>query len=284
MPKLNQFKTLVIDEFEDEKFHLPFHSHTYYEIIYIVKGHGIHHLNKNLLPYKSGDLFVISPEDEHYFDIKKSTRFVYIKFTDNYFNSNKNLYCDDLLLNTPECFMRDKLLKETVLKLDEPCKTILKNTIANITAYNSRIDVTTSPIVFYQILSIFGLIRETIRGMNPEGKGNHIDSEQITSYIHQNIYSPKRVQIKAIAAHFNIAQTYFSAYFKRTFSISYRHYINNLRTTLLEKRIIHDQMPIKQIAYEFGFTDESHLSNYFKKRKNMNPSDFKNSKINNPMK
>ena len=51
MPKLNQFETLVIDEFEEEKFHLPEHSHTYYEIIYIKKGCGVHHLNKNLLPY-----------------------------------------------------------------------------------------------------------------------------------------------------------------------------------------------------------------------------------------
>ena len=59
MPKLNQFKTLMIDEFEDEKFHLPPHTHTYYEIIYIKKGNGIHHLNNNLLPYKTGDLFVI---------------------------------------------------------------------------------------------------------------------------------------------------------------------------------------------------------------------------------
>lgn len=275
MPKLNQFETLVIDEFEEEKFHLPFHSHTYYEIIYIVKGNGIHHLNKNLLPYKSGDLFVVSPEDEHYFDIKKNTRFVYIKFTDNYFNSNKSLFCDDLLLNTPECFMRDRLLKETVLKLDEPCKTILKNTIENITAYNSRIDVTTSPIVFYQILSIFGLIKETMRSMNPKVKVSSIDSEQITSYIHQKIYYPKLVQIKTISAHFNIAESYFSAYFKKAFSISYRDYINNLRTTLIEKRITNNQMPIKQIAHEFGFTDESHLSNYFKKRKNMKPTDFK---------
>lgn len=275
MPKLNQFKTLVIDEFEDEKFHLPPHSHTYYEIIYIKKGNGIHHLNNNLLPYKSGDLFVISPEDEHYFDIKKSTRFFYIKFTDNYFNSNRNLFCDDMHLNTPEDFMRDKLLKETVLKLDDPCKTILKNTIENISAYNCKIDVSTSPIVFYQILSIFGLIKETVRGMNLHMKSTHIDYEQIASYIHQNIYNPKLVQIKVIANHFNIAETYFSAYFKRTFAISYRDYIHNLRTTLIEKRIHNNQLPIKQIAYEFGFTDESHLSNYFKKRKNMKPTDFK---------
>lgn len=275
MPKLNQFETLLIDEFEEEKFHLPVHSHTYYEIIYIKKGCGIHHLNNNLLSYKAGDLFVISPDDEHYFDIKKSTRFVFIKFTDNYFNSNKKLSCDEFLLNTPENFMRDKLLKETVLKLDDPCRTILKNTIENITAYNCKIDVSNSAIVFYQILSIFGLIKETMRSQNLHMNGNYIDNEQITSYIHQNIYNPKLVQIKAISEHFNIAQTYFSAYFKRSFSITYRDYINNLRLKLIEKRISNNQMPIKQIAYEFGFTGESHLSNYFKKRKNINPSEFK---------
>jgi len=275
MPKLNQFETLVIHEFEDEKFHLPPHSHTYYEIIYIKKGSGIHHLNNNLLPYKAGDLFVISPEDEHYFDIKKNTRFVYIKFTDNYFNSKQNLTCDEFLIHTPESFMRDKILKETVLKFDEPCKTILKNTVENIITYDKYIDVTNSPIVFYQILSLFGLIKETIRGMNLQMKSTHLDNEQIANYIHQNIYQPKLVQIKVIADHFNIAHTYFSAYFKRTFAISYREYIHNLRTTLIEKRIHNNQLPIKQIAYEFGFTDESHLSNYFKKRKNMKPTDFK---------
>jgi AraC-like DNA-binding protein len=275
MPKLNQFETLVINEFEDQKFHLPPHTHTYYEIIYIKKGSGVHHLNNNLLPYKTGDLFVISPDDEHYFDIKKSTRFVYIKFTDNYFNSKQNLTCDEFLIYTPESFMRDKTLKETVLKFDDPCRTILKNTIDNISAYNCKTDVSNSPIVFYQILSIFGLIKETMRSLNLVVKGNSIDNEQITSYIHQNIYQPKLVQIKVIADHFNIAQTYFSAYFKRTFSISYRDYIHNLRTTLIEKRFQNNQLPVKQIAYEFGFTDESHLSNYFKKRKNMKPTDFK---------
>ncbi|MGO4772333.1 AraC family ligand binding domain-containing protein [Flavobacterium sp. W22_SRS_FK3] len=65
----------MIDEFEDEKFHLPPHTHKYYEIIYIKKCNGIHHLNNNLLPHKSGDLYLISPEDKHYINIKKSTRF-----------------------------------------------------------------------------------------------------------------------------------------------------------------------------------------------------------------
>ena len=273
MKKLNQFETLLLDEFEEEKFHLPVHSHTYYELIYIVKGYGIHHLNQNLLAYKAGDLFAISPDDQHYFDIHQSTRFVFIKFTDSYFSTKKNLFTDDLLINSPQQIMREKLLKENVLLLDEPCHTILKNTVNNITAYNCRKDISASPIVFYQVLSIFGLIKEALGKMQQE-QGPQFSNNQVIAYIHQNIYTPKLVQVKDIAAHFNIAPSYFSAWFRRNFTMSYRDYINNLRTKLIEKRIAGRNIPIKQIAYEFGFTDESHLSNYFKKRKNIKPSAF----------
>lgn len=272
--KLNQFETLLLDEFEEEKFHLPVHSHTYYELIYIVKGHGIHHLNDNLLPYKAGDLFAISPDDSHYFDIHSSTRFVFIKFTDSYFSSKKNLYTDDMLINTPEQFMRERLLKENVLELGEDCHSILHNTVQNITTYRCRADISTSPIVFFQVLSIFGLLKEALLKMQNGLVGRSFDNSEVIGYIHQNIYSPQQIQIKAIAGHFNIAPTYFSAWFKRNFGISYREYVNNLRTKLIEQRIKGRNMPIKQIAHEFGFTDESHLSNFFKKRKNIKPSEF----------
>lgn len=275
MRKLNQFDTLLIDEFEEDKYHLPKHSHTYYEIIYIMKGSGIHQLNHNLLPYQSGDLFVISTDDEHYFNIKETSRFFFIKFTDTYFNSNKKLSCDEFLLNTPENFMRDKSLKENVLKLDVNNASILKNTIDNIRTYNCKANISTSPIVFYQILSIFGLIKESLQQQNIKITGSGIDNDQIISYIHQNIYKPKLVQVKTISDHFNISQSYFGTYFKRNFSLSYRDYINKLKVQLLEKRILNKQLSMKQIAYEFGFTDESHLSNYFKKQRNMKPSAVK---------
>jgi len=275
MRTLNQFDTLVIDEFEEDQYHLPTHNHTYYEIIYIMKGKGIHQLNNNLIPYQTGDLFVLAPDDIHYFDIKKTTRFFFIKFTDTYFNSNKKLSCDEFLLNTPENFMRDKSLKENVLKLDASCASILKNTIDNIRTYNSKANISTSPIAFYQILSIFGLIKESLQQQNIKIIGSGIDNDQIISYIHQNIYKPKLVQIKTIAEHFNISPTYFGTYFKRNFSISYRDYSNKLRTQLIEKRILNKQLSMKQIAYEFGFTDESHLSNYFKKQRNLKPSAVK---------
>lgn len=273
MRKLNQFETLMLDDFEEDRFHLPEHSHTYYELIYIRKGSGIHELNGNMIPYQPGDLFALSPDDRHYFDIHQRTHFTYIKFTDSYFKTKKNLATDEMLVHAPEDFMREKRLKENALRLDEPCAGILKSTVDNIVAYNCRKDISTSPIVYYQILSIFGLIREAI---GPEGEvtASGCDNEKLIRYIHQHIYDRSLVKVESVALKFHISPTYFGAYFRRNFGMSYREYLNRLRTKLIEKRISGGNIPLQQIAHEFGFSDNSHLTNYFKKQKEVSPSDF----------
>lgn len=270
-----QFDPLDIHDFEEKVFHLPIHSHTYYELIYIRKGSGIHLLNNNRLPYKSGDLFIISPEDQHHFEISRNTHFTFIKFTDSYFSGHR-LHCPDAFLSfAPENIMRNRLLKEQKLSMDEPCVTILRNTIENIVAYNCRKDVATSPLVYYQILSIFGLIKEATANLNIRIDNGQPDREELISYIHQNIYDRSLIQIKSISAHFNISSTYFSDYFKKKFAFSYRKYLNEYRMKLIEKRLAIPSLTLTQIADEFGFSDESHFTHFFKKNKGVNPSFYR---------
>lgn len=273
--KRKQFEPLEIDTFETSVFPFPKHSHTYYEMIYIFKGCGNHHINQIVIPYKAGDLYLISPDDEHFFDIKKSTKFCFIKFNDSYFERNKYL-SDNLITASPIDIMRNSLLKEEKLIFDEPCRTILRKTVENIIEYNSFCKVSDSPIVFFQILSLFGLIREaSAKFLKVNIDNAALRKDDLISYIHQNIYHPEKIRIGIISEHFNISNTYFSAYFKRNFDVSYRKYITDYKLKLIEKRIQSGQMTMKQIAYEFGFTDESHLTNYFKKQNNLSPTDYK---------
>ncbi|WP_183562741.1 AraC family transcriptional regulator [Mucilaginibacter sp. SP1R1] len=274
--KKRQFEPLAIRSFEESVFHLPQHSHTYYEIIYIHKGSGIHILNKNQLSYKAGDLFLISPEDEHNFDIKKQTHFTLIKFTDQFFNSGSQLTSQLPLIPNPEDMMRNKLLKEVKIVFDEPSSLILKNTVENIVAVNPA-EVATSPFMFYQILSIFGLIKQAINKLDANLGNCHYPprKEELISYLHQHIYEPEKILIKNVAAYFNIAPNYFSSWFKRNFDISYRDYVNAYRTKLIELRVGTDRLTLRQIADEFGFTDVSHLSNYFKKKTNTTASSYR---------
>lgn len=273
--KKSQFEPLVIHTFETMTFPLPKHSHTYYELIYIFKGAGNHFVNKIVIPYKTGDLFLISPDDEHYFEIRKMTKFCFIKFNDSFFQSNKHL-SPDLLVNTsPLEIMRNPLLKEMKLVFTEPCKSILRKTVENINDYDCMHDVAGSPIVFFQVLSLFGLIREASARLNVRIDHGAPAKEDLISYIHQHIYEPDKIRISIIAGHFNISANYFSYYFKRNFGMPYRDYLNDYKVRLIERRIKSGQMTLKQIAYEFGFTDESHLTNYFKKLRQVSPSSFK---------
>jgi AraC-like DNA-binding protein len=272
-----QFEPLVIHDFEEEAFRLPVHGHTYYELVYIRKGSGVHLLNNSRLPYKSGDLFIISPEDQHYFEIKRCTHFTFIKLTDSYFAGHKLHQPDAFLLSSPEDMMRNKLLKEIKLKMEEPCISILRNTIENIVAYNCRKDIASSPLVYYQVLSIFGLIREALAKLSIRIDHGQPDQEELISYIHQHIYEPPLIRIKNIATHFHISPTYFSAYFKRNFETSYRDYVNEYRIRLVEQRLLVPSLTMKQIADEFGFTDESHLSHFFKGIRKVSPLSFRQS-------
>lgn len=276
--KRTQFSPLVIHDFEEQTFHLPKHSHTYYEIIYINKGSGTHLLNNNRFNYFTGDLFLISPDDTHHFDIKDSTHFTFIKFTDSYFAGHKLNRPDSLVAAAPEDIMRNKLLKEIKLVMGEPCISILRNTIQNLISYNAFKDIASSLIVYYQILSIFGLVRETMAKLNIRIDNGEPAKEELISYIHHHIYEPKKIKVKCIATHFSIAPSYFSDYFKRKFDISYRRYVNEYRIKLIEKRICATSLTLKQIAAEFGFTDESHLSHYFKTMQGISPMQYRNVK------
>jgi AraC-like DNA-binding protein len=279
MGKLKQFETLVIHQFESSQFHLPFHGHTYYELIYILKGKGEHYINANCIPYLAGDLFALAPGDEHYFEIKESTHFAFIKFTESYFNSRKHFINDKAAPLNPEAYMKRRFLKEFKLIFDEPYHTILRSTVENILAYDCVKNVATSPLIYYQIVSIFGLIKEVIIKQGIAGDNSLPDNNELISYVNQHIYEPQKILIKNLAASFNIADNYFSAYFKRNFGISYREYINNYRIKLIEQRIAAGQLTLKQIAAEFGFVDESHLSNYFKTQTNINPKTYRSNYV-----
>ena len=73
-----------IYHFEADRWQHPVHNHTYYEIIFILKGSGRHLINDYNFTYKSGDVFLLGPEDYHLFDIDLCTEFCYIRFMEDF--------------------------------------------------------------------------------------------------------------------------------------------------------------------------------------------------------
>ncbi|MFD2599081.1 helix-turn-helix domain-containing protein [Sphingobacterium corticis] len=276
MKVLSQFEPLSVEEVQEVSYSCSRHSHTYYELVYISSGTGNHLLNDDIIPYVAGDLFLVAPGELHSFDLKSETHFIYIKFTEAYFESKKHLAPDEFKIGSPELLMQMKWLKEVKIVVKEPCNHILKSTIENLLLYSKHRSISASPVAYYQLLSIFGMIREILRERNAASK-EELNHERLISFVHENIYDRQKLLVRNVANHFSISSTYFSNYFKRHFGMSYQTYLDTYRTALVEKRLSVGGLKTKQIAQEFGFTDVSHLSKTFKKVKGYTPKAYLNS-------
>lgn len=275
MKRLRQFEPFILSDLDTDVYPLPRHNHTYYEIIYIYRGNGRHCLNNNEFGYQAGDLFLLTPEDNHYFVVEEKTRFVFLKFTDSFFY-NQRYTSPGFFDREVEPVMRNRLLQEVKPDLTVSDRAFLKSIIDNITAIDTPSATETAAVVFYQLLSIIEMVKRSLvkHGHNPSYFMQR-NNEQLLTFIHQHIYTPERIQIKVISENFNISPAYFGAYFKRNFGISYRDYVNQYRINLIERRLISSRLTLKEIAAEFGLVDESHLSRYFKAQKKISPRAYK---------
>ena len=102
-------------------------------------------------------------------------------------------------------------------------------------------------------------------------------SLDILQYIQANIYQTGKIRAKEISQHFGISESYLGRYIKKHTNETMQQYILSYKLKLVESRLLHSQMRINEIAEELGFTDESHLSKFFKKNKGCSPSSFRKS-------
>ena len=275
MKRLKQFEPFILSDFELDEYPLPRHNHTYYEIIYIVHGGGRHCLNKRNFDYRQGDLFLLTPEDNHYFVVTERTRFIFLKFTAGFFYNQPHT-SPGFFDHEVEPVMRNKYLQELKPELAAADQRYLRSVIDNLAAHAGGSPGLSPGMVFYQLLSILEMVKQALvrHGLH-EQPSLQRSNEQLLSFIHQHIYSPEYIQIKHVAHQFNISAGYFGAYFRRNFGISYREYINRYRLSLIERRLQSSKLTLKEIAAEFGLFDESHLSRYFKNQRKISPRVFR---------
>lgn len=255
MKRYHQYQPMLISDFEVAEWHHPVHKHTHFELIYIKKGRGTHVINQLPHPYKAGNIFLLGPDDDHYFEIGASTRFVYLKFTDPY--RHKDLSGTGYSWQKLEYLIKSRethaagfaLSKEDQHTIDQLFNVVIA--LKHDTTRNEQL-------IWLQLLTIATVLQRNM----PELKAfdnRSKDMQAIFCYLHQHIYTPEKLRAPAIAANFHMTADYIGPYFKRNTGITLRDYIRDYRKVLINQRMASGQYSLKEIAAEFGLTDESHV-------------------------
>jgi AraC-like DNA-binding protein len=255
---------IVLKEILDE-CPRPEHKHSFFELVFIVSGAGIHFINNTSFPYFAGQLFLLAPEDTHQFSIKEPTQFFFIRFTDGYTGlhpilKNANHIAGCVLTN-----ITDRLVVRPIIEA------IIREHTENGLYSKELIRQYVNTLIVIVAKNIASDMPEQI---NEQSEGKTVD---ILQYIQTNIYHPEKLRAENISKEFGISEAYLGRYFKKHANETMQQYITTYKLKMIENRLLHGNMRISEIADELGFTDKSHLIRIFRKYKGMSPTEYKKS-------
>ncbi len=280
MKRFNQYEPFNISLFTLSEWPYPLHNHNHFEIIFIHSGEGIHWVNEHRFGYQAGDVFLLGPEDYHRFEISTLTQFCYIRFTELFFRGNKPGERDKDWQQTVEYLFHTPYQACGSLVKDADEKKRLDHLLAVLLdEYNHRNAQFAEHILGHVLQSIISILARNIAaqslGKDAEGRLRSQTLEEVLVYVRRHIYEPEMLRLEHLAGHFHYSANYLSTFFKRQTGESLQQYILRYKLKLVETRLRYSDWSISQIAFQFGFTDESHLGKLFKKYYGLTPRGFR---------
>lgn len=278
MKRIINFKSFNVFSIEKEVWDVEYHNHNFYEIVIIAQGEGLHCLNCVKMKYKKGDVFLLTPNDAHEFEIEQKTKFFYIKFTEQFFvekilkekTANQRDFFNLMLksqLTTGDSWITDKNDQKSVLCLAE----ILAKEFSEQKNY--------SDILCYELFSgIMMILLRNISEINNERELLNNEEEKlqkIISYINVNIYDSELLKIENLAEQFHLSPNYISSFVKKHTGFSVKQHIENYKLATAEAFLKQSNFNINEISSKIGFNDASHFNKFFRKHKGISPKNFR---------
>ncbi len=238
----------------------------FFELVYVMSGTGNYTINGNTFPYLVGDLFLITPNDSHGFDLESTSEFMVVRFGESYIREYKWKSIDHI-----ECLLYyASHLSGSVLinNDDKQMVALLMQNLRQATAYQTMYS---EDLINHLVNAIIVIAARNIAIIKPQNISPNADIRilQILDYIQAHIRQPELLKIAVIAEKFGLSPTYLGSYFRKQCNEPIQEYISCYRIRLIEHRLRFSDKRVHEIADEFGFADESHINKFFKRYKEL---------------
>lgn len=234
------------------------HIHTHLEMVYLLQGKAAGYVNGKRYELEPGDLFVVFPNQIHYYDNVERPIKHYLMI----FSANIDIYLKKLL--------EDKLPACPVIQAAQmPADLQIQ---LQIITENRRGTEHQHLSAKGQFLHVLGQILPLLSYTHSECAFNHDNVRDALAYCMEHYTEP--ISLESVARDLHLSKYYVSHIFKERTSMSFTRFVNSLRVERARELLKKKDMNITEAAYDAGFSSIRTFNRVFLEETGLSPREY----------
>lgn len=241
--------------------HIPFHWHKEIEIVYVLQGAVIMHLDQKQYTLNQDDVIVVNSMSVHKIERSHSDNILLtLQFSPEWLNSNVFISCNSTIENAHNRVHFDTIKQELAKMIWEINK--------KAPGYRNY--------TMGKLQTLCGhLLRYFSEGINAEAEEGSKNYDykrlnRVLTYIDQNY--KEKLTLQAMAEQEHLSLHYFSHFFTDKIGIPFQKYLTLIRLEKAQSELSGSEKSITEIAMDCGFANVKLFNKYFKEKYGCTPS------------
>lgn len=269
-------RTLLKVKWDDfPQFTYPWHFHSEYEIVYILKSTGKRFVADSIESFQEGDITLIGSNLPHFWKnnpddgsaIAERVNAIVVQFHKDFFREE--------IISYPEFHPIHELLKRAAggvhflnpagEKIGKMLRRLLKLNGLDRILYFIKILNTMARTENYRVLASKAYQLEEHQELSKR-------LDKIIHFITTNYQ--RKISQQEVAGKIGMNTAAFSRYFKEKTGKNFIYFVNEMRIGYACKLLMENALPITQICFECGFSNISNFNRMFKRQTGYAPGDY----------
>ncbi|ASB48855.1 AraC family transcriptional regulator [Alkalitalea saponilacus] len=257
-------------------FTFPWHFHSEYEIVYIMRSRGTRFVADNMEPFEEGDLVIVGSQVPHYWRNDEHTS-----------DRDENQHVNAIVVQFRSDFLEQALTNYPELGL---IKNLLEKSKSGV-FFEKSFALTLEPKLkllyeekgFNRFILLLQILNEMAgtKKCRQLGTGNNevippdVTDDRLKKIINFiNLNYTDKITLEQVASLSGMNPASFTRYFKGKTGKTLVQYINDMRIDYACKLLQNTDYSISRICFETGFNNLSNFNRFFKERMRMTPRDY----------
>jgi len=250
------------------------HDHDCFEMVYVVCGTGIHHIDDSTYPIIAGDFYIMQEGDYHGYHEARNLHIINVLFSPRAFAEED--WADLCALPGLEPFLtRPHREHRHKVSLNPSAAAVVERRCAAIEQALARSDAAARLGARAALVQLLLDVERLVRVLDPEGTQGPRDPRlaAVLDHLHEHFDQP--VTMEDLAAVSGWTANHCGMVFKRELGLTPVQYLGKLRIDAARSLLDESSLSITEIALEVGFEDLSYFGRQFRRACGVTPREYR---------